>query len=67
MSAAALAQLAVVVLPLVQTGVSEFISWMMTLRGAAQQTGEWTADQEAAFRAALFAKTGDAAYKPDGN
>ena len=65
MQAAALAQLAIVMLPLIETGVSQFIAWITELRTAVQQSGEWTAAQEAAFRAALLAKTGDAAYGPE--
>lgn len=65
MDAASILQLALAILPLVQTGVTEFIKWLNTLRTAVQQTGEWTDEQETAFRAALFAKTGDLAYGPD--
>lgn len=65
MPVAAIIQLAIALLPLVQTGVSEFITWINSLRAAAQATGEWTAEQEAAFRAALYAKTNDPAYAPD--
>lgn len=65
MPAAALIQVFIALLPLVQTGVMELIAFINTLRAAAQQTGEWTPEQEAAYRAALFAKTNDPAYKPD--
>ena len=65
MTTAAAISLAIALLPLVQTGVMEFIRWISALRAAAQQAGEWSAAQEAAFRAALFAKTGEAAYAPD--
>ena len=65
MPAAAILQLAIALLPLVQTGVGEFIAWMSSLRTAAKQSGEWTAEQDLAFRAALFAKTNDPAYQPD--
>jgi len=60
-----LIQLALALLPTVTTGIKEFIAWIDSLKGAAQQSGEWTADQEAAYRAALFAKTNDPAYAPD--
>jgi hypothetical protein len=55
----------IALLPTVQTGVTEFIAWLNSLVGAAQQAGEWTPEQDAAYRAALFAKTQDPAYKPD--
>lgn len=65
MNPAAILQVALALLPLVQVGVTEFIAWLHTLRTAVQQTGEWTEEQEEAFRAALFAKTNDPAYQPD--
>jgi len=65
MPASAILQLALAILPLVQTGVLDFIKWLNSLKTAVEQTGEWTDEQEAAFRAALFAKTGDLAYGPD--
>ena len=58
-------QLALALLPMVQTGVGEFIAWINSLRAAAQQAGEWTPEQESAYRAALLAKKNDPAYKPD--
>ena len=65
MTTAAIIQLALAILPLVETGVPEFIAWINSLRSAAQQSNEWTPAQEAAYRAALLAKTGDPAYQPD--
>lgn len=65
MTAAALIPIAIAALPYVQTGVTELIAWIAALVAAAKQSGEWTPAQDAAYRAALFAKTGDAAYKPD--
>lgn len=62
---AAILQLALAILPLVQTGVPELIAWITSMRDAAKQSGEWTDEKEAAYRAALFAKTNDPAYKPD--
>ena len=60
----AIIALATQLLPLVTTGVPEFINWINTLRSAAQQAGEWTDAQEQAYKAALFAKTNDPAYQP---
>ena len=65
MTTAALIQLAIAILPLVETAVPEFIAFINSLRSAAQQSNQWTPDQEAAYRAALLAKTGDPAYQPD--
>ena len=65
MTTAALIQLAIAILPLVETAVPEFIAFINSLRSAAQQSNQWTPDQEAAYRAALLAKTGDPAYAPD--
>ena len=65
MSAIAIAQIAIQLLPTVETGVSELISFINTVRSAAQQSGEWTAAIEAAYRESLFATTSDPAYKPD--
>lgn len=65
MSPAAIAQIALALLPLVQFAVPEFLAFINSLRGAAKQAGEWTDAQETAYRAALFAKTGDLAYGPD--
>jgi hypothetical protein len=58
-------QLALAILPLVETGVTNFVAWINAMRTAALQAGEWTPDQEAAYRAALYAKTGDPAYQVD--
>ncbi len=65
MTASAILQLALALLPLVQTGINEFIAFIAAIKAAMQQTGEWNDQQEADFRAALFAKTGDPAYQPD--
>lgn len=65
MDTATAIQIALALLPLVQTGLTEFIAYIAALRSAAQQAGEWTDAQEAAFRASLFAATQDPAYQPD--
>jgi len=65
MPIASIIALALQILPLVTTAVPEFIAFINSLRSAAQQANEWTPDQEAAYRAALFAKSNDPAYKPD--
>lgn len=55
----------IALLPYAVTGVTELIAYIDALKTAAQQSGEWTPEMDAAYRAALFAKTGDPAYKPD--
>lgn len=65
MPAAVILQIALAALPILNVGVTEFIAWLNTLKSAAQADGEWTPEQEQAFRAALFAKTADPAYQPD--
>ncbi len=65
MSIVALIPLALQILPLVTTGVTEFIAWIDSLKASAQQSGEWTPQMESDYRAALFAKTSDPAYQPD--
>lgn len=65
MTTAAALALGLQLLPLIKTGVGEFILWLNTLKTSLQQTNEWTPEQDAAFNAALFAKTNDPAYLPD--
>ena len=65
MELASIIALALQILPLITTGVPEFIAFINALRGAAQQSGVWTDAQEATYRAALFAKANDPAYQPD--
>lgn len=65
MQAAAILQLALALLPLVQTGVQEFIGFINAIKTSLQASGEWTPEQDAAYRAVLYAKTSDPAYKPD--
>lgn len=64
MTELALAQIAIQLLPTVTTGVSELITFINRVRTATQQTGEWPASTEAAYRASIFATTKDPAYAP---
>ena len=64
MGAAALLQIALGFLPMIQVGVEDFITWLETLRAAAKQDGEWTAEHDDAFVAAVLAKKNDPAYQP---
>lgn len=65
MSPALILQVALASLPLIQVAVPQFIAWIEALRGAMLQSGEWTQDQESAFRASLMLKMQDQAYQPD--
>lgn len=65
MTALTALQLALAVLPMIRTGVTEFIAWINTLKAELQRTGEWTPELAAAHRAAIWAATGDPAYRPD--
>jgi hypothetical protein len=65
MEAAGLIQIGLQVLPLVTTGVTEFIAWLEALRTNLRQSGEWTAEQDADFTAKLAAKENDPRYQQD--
>lgn len=52
-------------IPKVEVGVESLIAWVQSLRTAAQQSGDWTAEQEAAFLESLIARRTDRAYLPD--
>ncbi len=52
-------------LPLVTTAADKLIAWITAVRTAAIATGEWTADLEAAFVAALIARSKSKAYMTD--
>lgn len=65
MNTTAALQLGLALLPIVNTGLTEFMRWLHSIRLTLQQSGEWTEGEEAAWRSALYAKTGDPAYLPD--
>lgn len=52
-------------LPTITTGVEKLVALIGSIRGAAQQSGEWTPDLESAFLNALLATKTDPAYQPD--
>ncbi|HWC60860.1 MAG TPA: hypothetical protein VHC44_14285 [Verrucomicrobiae bacterium] len=64
---AALALLPVVLqyLPTVESGAEHLWAWVTSVRTAAQQSGEWTADMEQQYRDALQACGKDPAWQPD--
>lgn len=49
-------QLATIALPKVTVGLTEFVSWMASLRRAAVQSGEWTPKYELQWREALLSR-----------
>jgi hypothetical protein len=65
MTTAAILQLALQLLPLITTGVPEFIKWIESLKSTLQQAGEWTPELDTAYRAALWAHNQDPAFQPD--
>lgn len=65
MGAAAIAQILIAVLPYAVTGVQDLIKVIEAHKSNAVAQGEWTDEQDAAFRNAVFAKTQDPAYAPD--
>jgi hypothetical protein len=60
----ALAQIVIQLLPSITTGVEQLIAYIHQVRTVTQQTGEWTPDLEAKFRASLIACGKDPAYQP---
>ena len=65
MSAIAILELALTLLPKITVGLTEFVAWVATLRKAAQQADEWTADHESMWRDALISQGLDPAEMPD--
>jgi hypothetical protein len=65
MGTAEMFQVAMALLPLVRTGVAEFVTWIQSLRTTLQQMAEWTPEMESQYRTNLWLKTGDPAYQPD--
>lgn len=64
MPAIALVQVLIPMLPTITTGVESLISFIMSVRTACKQTGEWTDDIETKFRGALLVLGKDPAYLP---
>jgi len=54
MQTIALLELGLTLLPKVTVGVTQFVAWLGALRTAVQQTGAWTAEYEAQWRAGLL-------------
>ena len=52
-------------LPTIETGAEHLWAWVMSVRAAAQQSGEWSDENETQFRSALQASGKDPAYQPD--
>lgn len=54
MQTIAMLELGLTLLPKVTVGVTEFVTWLSTLRRAVQQAAAWTPEYEAAWRAGLL-------------
>jgi hypothetical protein len=54
-------------MPLVTTGTEHLLAFVEKTRAAAQQTGEWPPEAEAAYQARLLAKADSPAAQPDAN
>lgn len=65
MTTIAALQVALALLPLIQTGITEFVNWINSLKKSIEQDGEWTPELDASWRASLLAKGLDPAYQPD--
>jgi hypothetical protein len=65
-TAVALAQIIIPLLPTIAGDVSNLVAWISSVRKAAIQNGEWNQQSDAAFRAALEASSQDPAYIMDG-
>lgn len=55
----------IALIPVVTTGIGSLISFIASVRTAAQQTGEWTPALEASFVNAVIAKASTDAWKTD--
>jgi hypothetical protein len=55
----------IALIPTIGTGLSELIAFIAAIRGAAQQTAQWTPALETAFVNALITKGSSDAWKTD--
>ena len=62
MTALALIQIAMQLLPTIEAGASELWSFISAVRTSTQQTGAWTQDMEAQFQATLISTKADPAW-----
>lgn len=67
MNAVAVAQTVLALMPLVTTGTEHLLAFVEKTRAAAQQTGEWPPEAEAAYQARLLAKADSPAAQTDAN
>jgi hypothetical protein len=63
MPAIALVQVLLPMLPTITTGVDHLISFIVSVRTATKQTGEWTAEIETKFRGTLLLLGKESAYQ----
>ena len=52
-------------LPTAVVGVEHLVAWIASIRTAAQQSGEWTADMEAAYVQGLYTLARRPSMQPD--
>ena len=67
MTAIAVAQAILALMPLITTGTENLVAFIEKVRSAAQQTGEWPPEAEAAYQARILAKADSPAAQPDAN
>lgn len=65
MTAVALAQAILALIPLATSGTQHLWNFVNATRAATQQTGEWTPEAEAAYQAALLRKADAPESQPD--
>lgn len=64
-TAVALIQVLGPLLPLLTGDISKLIAWIESVRAAAQQTGEWTADAESAYQQSILLRASAPEQQPD--
>lgn len=55
----------IALIPTISTGVGSLISFISSIRSAAQQSGEWTPEMEKSFVDTVIAKASSDAWKTD--
>jgi len=55
----------IALIPTISSGVGDLIKFIGAVRGAAQQSSEWTPELEKAFLDSLIAKASTTAWKTD--
>lgn len=55
----------IALIPTIESGAGSIVKFVSGIRSAAQQSGQWTPELEAAFITALIAKSSTDAWKTD--